>query len=67
MDIAATDERLLFKPRTVAEMLDVAPATVYHLVASGELPSVRIGKAIRISKEAIDKWIRDQEERTRAA
>ena len=67
MEMTHTDDRLLFKPRTVAEMLDIAPATLYHLVASGELPSVRIGKAIRISKEAIDRWIREQEERTRAA
>ncbi len=61
------DNRLLCKPGEAAEMLNLAKSTVYHLVASGELPSVRVGKAIRISREAIDKWIRDQEERTRAA
>ncbi len=67
VELRQADNRLLYKPGEAAQMLNVAKSTVYHLAASGELPSVRVGKAIRISKEAIDRWIQEQERRTSAA
>lgn len=67
METKQGDQRVLFRPQEVAEMLGISKATVYHLAASGQLPSVRVGKALRISREAIDRWIQDQERRTSAA
>lgn len=67
MEMRQDDNRLLFKPSEAAQALNISKAMVYHLAASGQIPSVRVGKALRISKEAIDRWIRAQEERTSAA
>lgn len=44
----------------VAALLKLGRTKVYQLVADGELPAVRIGKALRISAEALQAWIREQ-------
>ncbi len=67
METTHKETRVLHRPQEVAEMLGISKATVYHLAASGQIPSVRVGKALRISREAIDRWIQDQERRTSAA
>jgi excisionase family DNA binding protein len=42
----------LLKPREVAEMLGVSRQAVYSWIASGELPSVRVGqRAIRVDRD----------------
>jgi excisionase family DNA binding protein len=51
------DRTLLLKPDEVAEQLRVARASVYRLIAAGDLPSVKVGKSIRISSDALREWI----------
>jgi excisionase family DNA binding protein len=34
---------------------------MYELVATGAIPSIRIGRAIRIRPEALEKWIAERE------
>jgi excisionase family DNA binding protein len=41
----------------VARLLDVHPATVYRLVASGELKSLRVRGSIRIPAAALDAYL----------
>jgi len=51
----------MYRIAKVAEILDLHPATVYELVASGKLHCHRIGPrqgAIRISQEQIDDYLR---------
>jgi Helix-turn-helix domain len=36
---------------------------VYVLVAGGELPVVRIGRAVRVPRVAVERWVRDHTER----
>jgi len=38
----------LVSPRVAAERLGVNPETIYRLCARGELPSIRVGSALRI-------------------
>ena len=38
-------------------MLSVARSTVYVLIASGELPSVKIGKSRRLRIEDIEEYV----------
>jgi excisionase family DNA binding protein len=40
-----------------AKALHVGRNTVYQLIAAGELPAMRIGKAIRVPARALDNWI----------
>ena len=53
-------ERLLLRPSEAAEVLGMGRTKVYAMLASGELPSVRIGKSVRIPVEALRRWIQDQ-------
>lgn len=42
----------------VAEMLRVSKMTVYRLAEKGELPSVRVGRSIRIVEDGLDMYLR---------
>lgn len=50
-------EPLLLRVEEAARMLRLGRATVYLLVSRGELPSVRIGRAVRVPAEALRRWI----------
>jgi excisionase family DNA binding protein len=50
-------EPLLLKPMDVAEHLGISKSKVYELLASGALPSIRIGKSIRVPTEELRKWV----------
>jgi excisionase family DNA binding protein len=54
---------LLYKPEGAAAELGVGRTTVYELLASGELESIRIGRARRIPADALRAYV----ERLRAA
>jgi excisionase family DNA binding protein len=56
------DHILLLKAEEVARRLQVARATVYAMVAAGDLPTVRIGRgrAIRVPADALENWIKRQ-------
>lgn len=47
----------MLKKCEVAEVLRVSPRTVDRLIASGELPSVKIGGSRRIQHEALLNFI----------
>ena len=44
----------------VAEVLRIARSRAYELVADGEIPSVRIGRSIRVSRRELDSWLEGQ-------
>jgi excisionase family DNA binding protein len=44
----------------VAEMLRIARNTVYQLVGEGEIPSVRIGRSVRVSRKELERWLEEQ-------
>lgn len=47
----------LLTVKETAELLRVAPITVRRHIASGRLPALRIGRAIRIEREAVERVI----------
>lgn len=58
------DERRLGEMRfmTVAEVagvMRVSKMTVYRLVHSGELPSVRVGRSFRVPEKAVQDYLQD--------
>lgn len=56
----------LLKPAEAAEMLRLSRATVYRLIATGELPTVHVGarQATRIEESAIAAYVtRNRRER----
>ncbi len=50
-------EKLLLKPHEVSEQLGIGRSRTYELLASGELTSIRIGKSIRVTKEALHEFV----------
>ena len=46
----------------VAEVLRIARSRAYELVGSGEIPSVRIGRSVRVSRKELDRWLEEQHE-----
>ena len=53
-------QREYLKVPEVAEVLRIARSRAYELVGSGEIPSVRIGRSVRISRRELDRWLEEQ-------
>ena len=52
-----SENRLMLRVNEAAEVLGIGRTTVYELVAKGELPTVRIGRSVRIPISAIEAWV----------
>ena len=55
------DRRLVLRAEEVAEELGIGRWKVYEMMATGELPTIRIGRLVRVPRAALERWI---EERT---
>lgn len=44
----------------VAEVLRIARSRAYELVADGKIPSVRIGRSVRINRRELERWLEGQ-------
>ena len=42
----------------IAEILGISRSKVYQLMKSGDLPSVRIGKSVRVRKRDLEEFIK---------
>jgi excisionase family DNA binding protein len=57
-------DRLLLRPIEAADAIGVSRSTIYQLLASGELPSIRIGGSIRVPLDKLRDWIEHQIDQT---
>jgi excisionase family DNA binding protein len=55
-------QRLLLRIIEVAETLGIGRTKIYELIATGELPTIRVGRAVRISVSTFQKWFEAREE-----
>ena len=53
-------EKLLLKPTEAAEAIGLGRSKTYQLISSGAIPSVRIGKSVRVPVVALRSWIEKQ-------
>ena len=60
--VSEADYRLL-RAEEVANVLALGRATVYTMMASGQLPTVRVGRAVRVPSHQLRKWIDEQAKR----
>lgn len=56
----AKNQRILLRVVEAAEMLSLGRSKTYALVQAGEIPSVKIGGAVRIPVDALNDWLRKQ-------
>jgi len=57
MDTSTDTRRTL----TVQQFMDetgARPTKTYAMIASGELPSIRMGRRILISRDTVERWLR---------
>jgi len=57
-----TPQRLLLRIPEVAETLGIGRTKIYEMIATGELPTIRIGRAVRISVATLQKWVEEREQ-----
>lgn len=51
-------DKLLYRAREAATMLGLGESKMWELLARGEIHSVKIGRARRIPREAIEDYVR---------
>ena len=56
MALEVADLDLLTVPET-ARVLRIGRNLAYELVARGEIPSVRLGRAIRVPRASLEQWL----------
>lgn len=53
-------EKEYLKVSEMAEFLQIGRTRAYELVGTGEIPSVRIGRSIRVSRRDLERWLEGQ-------
>ena len=54
---SGVSEPILLRPVDLVGLLQLSRAQVYLLLASGEIPSIRIGRLRRIPRQSLDEWL----------
>jgi excisionase family DNA binding protein len=62
--LEGSSEKGLLSPGKVAELLGLSKPHVYNLAKSGELPSIKFGRAVRFEKAAVERFIREHRRKT---
>ncbi len=57
-----TPQRLLLRIPEVAKTLGIGRSKIYELIATGELPTIHVGRAVRISVSTLQKWVEEREQ-----
>ncbi len=55
-------ETLTMSVAEVAQQLGICTRGVYQLTHRADFPTIRIGKRIRVSREGLREWVRNQEQ-----
>lgn len=50
-------EKEYLKVPEVAEFLQIGRSRAYELVAEGDIPSVKIGRSVRVSRKELERWL----------
>ncbi len=56
---APDKSKLLLRAEEVATKLSVGRATAYEMMAGGVLPTVRIGRSVRVPLRALEAWVEE--------
>jgi len=58
----AINDRLLLRPEEAAELTGLGRTTIYELMRSGELRSINVGRARRIPRVELERWVSERME-----
>ena len=51
---------LLIDSREVSRLIGLGRTKTFQLMASGELPTIRLGRCVRVPRVALEAWIEDR-------
>ena len=54
------EKPMLYKVDSLAEEFDCSPSTIWNLIGTGELKSIKIGKSRRITRAEAERYIADK-------
>jgi excisionase family DNA binding protein len=60
-------DKLLLTVREAQDVLSLGRSKLYELIASGELPVVRIGRAVRLPARALEAWVAKQQQQAKVS
>ena len=52
----STTSKLLLRPTEAAELISLSRSKVYALLRDGTIPSVRVGKSLRVPRRELEMW-----------
>ncbi|MBS3976617.1 MAG: helix-turn-helix domain-containing protein [Syntrophomonadaceae bacterium] len=55
--LSTNKPKKLMRIDDVADVLDITESRAYDLARQGILPSVRLGRQIRVDRDALENWI----------
>lgn len=55
--MATTTDRLLLTVEEAAQRLGIGRSLAWRMVRSGELPSVRLGRLVRVPERKLQAWL----------
>ena len=58
----AITDRLLLRPEEAAALTGLGRTTIYELMRSGELRSINVGRARRIPRVELERWVSERME-----
>ncbi len=58
---------LLLRAEECARITNLGRSTIFNLIADGQLPVVRIGRAVRVPRAGLEEWITRRTERASSA
>ena len=50
-------DKLLLRPDEAAQLLGIGRSKIYEMLATRELPSLRMGHSVRIPLQALQRWV----------
>jgi len=56
-DAARSEQKVLLDSRDVARLLGLGRTKVFEMMARSELPVIRIGRCVRVPRDALMEWI----------
>lgn len=57
--LATTDERMLLTVEETAKTLGIGRTLAWKLVQQGDLPSIRLGRLVRVPQRELEDWIHE--------
>ena len=55
-----TERRLAYRVAEAAELVGVSRTKMYELIAAGDMPTIKIGSAVRVPADALREWIAER-------